>query len=47
MKHITTKISLLLVNLTPDHLRMIKLLLALALFLLGVGAPESGGESGE
>jgi len=46
MTPIINRLSSTLVSLTPNQIRLILLLISLALFLLGAGAPESSGNPG-
>ena len=47
MKHTIARISLVAGKIQPNHIRLALTVLALALFVIGVGAPESGGSVGE
>jgi hypothetical protein len=47
MKHTFAQLSLLAGKIQPNHIRLALTVLALALFVIGAGAPESGGSVGE
>ncbi|MBU2610793.1 MAG: hypothetical protein KJ606_07600 [Chloroflexi bacterium] len=47
MKHTIARISLVAGKIQPNHVRLAWMVLALALFVIGAGAPESGGSVGE
>jgi hypothetical protein len=47
MKHTIAQLSLMAGKIQPNHFRLAWMVLALALFVIGAGAPESGGSVGE
>jgi len=47
MKYTIARLSLMVGKIRPNHIRLALTVLALALFVIGAGAPESGGSAGE
>lgn len=47
MKNALAQTVLLACKVQPHHIRLMLMLLAITMFVIGVGAPESGGSIGE
>jgi len=47
MKRTFAQLGLMVGKIQPNHIRLALAVLALTLFVIGAGAPESGGSAGE